>query len=218
MNESSKAENWVTFYDGLNLEDHLYNLSRHRYLISKIVEKKPDLTVEVGCGSGIMSIFLSYLGIEVVVVDIHPGVVKLAIDNTKKFNASLHFILTDALSPLPIRRGIVDIAFSQGVAEHFNNDEIVSFVKNQLNFTDCVILAVPSKYSYGWFGDERMLTDREWRNILKIFSIKDICYYGIELPPSWDYVIKKILTLRPHHIIRPHHIFIEIGKSNPSKD
>jgi len=201
---------WENFYKPLTIENYLYNLSRHRFLFSQILRTNPKKVVEVGIGSGSMSIFLSHLGIDVVGIDNNPTILKMAQENAKKLNADVKFILTDVLKPLPLKNEF-DISFSQGVAEHFTDQQARTFIKNQLDISKRVIISLPNKYYYKSFGDERLLGIDEWKKILRMFNISKICYYGIELP-SKEFALKKILSLRPHHIIKPHHIFIEIQR------
>jgi len=130
-NSYEQKKKWSDFYSSLTIEDHLCNLSRHRFFLTEMLKKKPKRIVEVGVGSATISIFLSHLGIEVIGIDNSREIIEKARKNCVKLNAKVEFILADGLSPLPLRDDF-DIAFSQGVAEHFSDVEIESFVKYQL--------------------------------------------------------------------------------------
>lgn len=207
-----KQIGWSRFYTVLTTEDYLYNVSRHRILLSEIMRQNPKKVIEVGCGSGSMSIFCSHLGISATVVDNNIEVLKKAQENSKRLNANINFILADALKVLPLEDRY-DVAFSQGVAEHFTDENIRKYVKNQLSISKKVIISVPSKYYYKSFGDERLLTIEKWKDILQGFNVTRVCHYGVEIPPSWKkFVFKKFVSFRLHHIWRPHHILIEVKR------
>ena len=63
-----------------------------------------------------------------------------------------------------------DVAFSNGVLEHFKNDEIIKILKEECRIAKFVIFGVPIKYfdekDY-MYGDERYLTKAEWKNLIK---------------------------------------------------
>jgi protein-L-isoaspartate O-methyltransferase len=58
---------WDKFYERkFLLQDYLANLYLHAPLLEEIIKENPQKILEVGIGTGSMSIFLSYLGYEVV--------------------------------------------------------------------------------------------------------------------------------------------------------
>ena len=203
-------DGWSHFYRSFSIEDHVYNLSRHRFLLSRITVKKPRRVLEVGSGSGSLSIFLSTLGLSVVSVDNDYDVLIKAKQNCKKFHGKVEFVLANALAPLRLK-DVFDISFSQGVAEHFTNRQIRLFVANQLAVSRCVILSVPNCYYYRSFGDERLMTCRQWARVLASFNIREIRYYGVEMPRR-GYLRHKLSRLRLMDIVRPHHIYAEIAR------
>ncbi len=206
---NQKTNKWETFYPPLIVEQHLYNLSRHRFLISRIIERKPKHILEVGIGSGSLGIFLSTLGLSVVCADNNTNVLENARNNCQQFNGKVTFILADGLSPLPFN-DIFDVSFSQGVAEHFTDEQIRLFINNQLQISKAVILSVPNSSYYKTF-DERLLTIRQWADILSDFNIKETINYGVEVPGR-SYLKHKMLNLKLTDIIKPHHIYIRIDR------
>ncbi len=207
-----KKNKWPNFYPPLSLEDHLYNISRHRFLLNKIVAKNPRYLLEVGVGSGSLSIFLTTLGLKVVSVDNDYKVLMNAKENCQRFKGKVDFVLADGLKQLPFK-DIFDVSFSQGVAEHFNDDQIRLYVNNQLQISKFAILSVPNCSYWQSFGDERLLTPKQWGKILSIFNLKEIKNYGVEIPGR-SYLRHKLIRLKLMDIFRPHHIYIEIGRES----
>jgi SAM-dependent methyltransferase len=201
---------WSDFYSYLSVDEYLYNLSRHRFLLSCLLKLKPRSVLEAGTGSGSLSIFLSAQGLSVVSIDNDNEVLERAKKNCQQFKGNVNFILTDALNHLPFDDGF-DVAFSQGVAEHFNDEQIRIYVDNQLKVSKTVIISVPNRSYWKSFGDERLLTVREWGAIIRGFNVKQICNYGREVPGR-TYFKHKLMHFRFLDIIRPHHIYIEIER------
>ena len=62
-----------------------------------------------------------------------------------------------------------DVAFSNGVLEHFTDDEIIKILMEEMRIADIVIFGVPIKYFNDdefMHGDERYLTREEWRTLI----------------------------------------------------
>jgi len=58
---------WDKFYERkFLLQNYLANLSLHAPLLEEIIKENPQKILEVGIGTEILSIFLSYLGDEVI--------------------------------------------------------------------------------------------------------------------------------------------------------
>jgi len=68
--------------------------------------------LDVGCGTGFMSMILSELGHDVVGLDISKGMVRVAIEKTKRKNVKIDFKLGDAEN-LPFRDNTFDAVVSR---------------------------------------------------------------------------------------------------------
>jgi len=173
---------------------------------------KPGRVLEVGAGSGSLSIFFSTLGLSAVCADNNADVLETAKINCRRLNGNVTFILADGFSELPFDDEF-DVSFSQGVAEHFTDEQIRLFINNQLKISKKVMLSVPNSSYCQSFGDERLLTVTQWTDILVTFNIKEIKNYGVEIPGR-SFLRHKLSRLKIADIFRPHHIYIEIERKS----
>jgi hypothetical protein len=62
----------------------------------------------------------------------------------------------------------IDIVFSQGLLEHFDDQKIIEIINAQLAFANrAVLFSVPSEeYKNQDYGDERLMSVAEWEAIL----------------------------------------------------
>lgn len=173
---------WGKYYNKIpTLKEYLGNLLTHAEFLEEIIKENPKRILEVGIGTGGMSIFLSHLGYEVIGIDNDRNVLKNAKKLNKKLNGNAKFLYCDAFKlDKKFPKNFFDVVFSQGFFEHFGNEEIKELLNKQLKLAKkAVIFSVPSKY-YGQkdFGNERLMSVKEWRKILKKFPIKSIFEYG----------------------------------------
>ncbi|MBD3295925.1 MAG: methyltransferase domain-containing protein [Candidatus Omnitrophica bacterium] len=172
---------WKDFYQRpAGISEYLENLSVQREFLEEISSRQSGKVLEVGCGSGTMSVFLSHLGFKAIAIDRDEEVLERARRASKDLNGEVDFIRADAFK-LPFADKEFDIAFSQGVLEHFDDEDIVKLLKEQCRVAGCVFLSVPNNfYNHRDFGDERLLSKAEWEKILSGFNIaKSKDYYHI---------------------------------------
>lgn len=169
---------WGEFYsDPASDEDFAHNITIHDIFLAAVMKDKPKKLIEIGSGSGTMAAFLSLKADTVVSIDNDDKVLKTAIDNSKKFNGKAEFKKDDAFN-LSFKENSFDVAFSQGFFEHFSDDDIRKLIKEQLRVARKVVFSVPTVYyRHRDFGNERLLSMRAWRNILKGFKVVDDRYY-----------------------------------------
>jgi SAM-dependent methyltransferase len=188
--------NWGEYYDNkLDLREYLGSLSNHIELFQEIVEKNPDRILEVGSGTGMMSIFLDSLGYKIISIDKDPEVVDQAKANAERFKSSAEFRQEDVLKYEPERS--FDLAFSQGLMEHFDDDQINSIIEKKKELADNIIFSVPS-YMYGRkdFGNERLLTKEAWIEIIEDPNF-EAYYYGSRM----EHILHRFRGLNYRHIV-----------------
>ncbi len=180
-----KMKKWSEFYDlEFNIKDYLGNLNSHSELFYEIIRQSPQKILELGIGSGIMGIFLSWLGYDVVGLDNDFEIIKKARAVSEKLNGKVKYICADAFQIDNIfGKNKFDVVFNNGLLEHFDDSRIRGIVSKQLEIAKTVIITVPSRYFLGRaFGDERFLDIRDWGKILYDFKPIELRYYTASLP------------------------------------
>ena len=195
---------WSRFYDNeYNVEFLISHINNHAILINAVVNKNPKRILEVGIGTGTMSIFLSYLGYDIVGIDNNKMVLERAMALNEKLNGNAKFMYADALKLDSYFSDKFDVVFSQGFFEHFDNETINELIKQQLNVGNTIIFSVPSRfYPRKDFGNERLLKIEEWKKIMMDFNISDAFYYGYRIPIP---IAKQFPA-----ISKPRHIYLEV--------
>jgi len=191
---------WGDYYKNkdLRLPEFLSNLNRHAQFIEKIASLAENKSIlEVGIGSGSMSLFFSWMGFHVTGIDNSESIINQAQTLIDKYGNKniVNFIKTDAFN-LRFEHCQFDVAFSQGFFEHFNDSEIKTLIEQQLFCSKYVALSIPSLwYPNKDFGDERLMKLESWENILSNYSIIDSFYYS-----QTKRHIRHFLTRKPAQI------------------
>lgn len=149
------------FPDGLNLPSEYAYFAKEnmlnfyirlaRYKFAARILKKTDQVLEVGCGSGLGSIFLSQHCKNVLGIDTK----KTEIEEGKKINKreNLVFLHQDLFDFDPSNK--FDVVIALDVIEHLHQETAAKFM-NKISMivkdTGMVILGTPSIYSYSYQG------------------------------------------------------------------
>ncbi len=179
--------NWHKYYQTpLTLEELLRNLYGQRDFLVEIVGLGPRKILEIGTGTGGMSIFLSWLGFDVTGVDVDSQIVDWAKSAATKLNSSAKFEIADGFK-LPYEDNSFDLVFHQGLLEHFSNEEVHRLLSEQLRVAHRVVISVPNHwYPRRDFGNERLLDKNSWEKILSPFRITQSRYYSLKrFPRPW---------------------------------
>ena len=173
----------------------LYNIIAHLEYLMVIFLLRPKLILEVGCGTGTHSCFLSYFNIKCVALEISKEIAILARAYNRRFKGRIYdFVIADAFH-LPFKNDSFDVCFSQGVAEHFKNSDIKNFITAQLKVAKKIIISIPSNnFPYKELGDERLLDTTFWFTLLKdlfrYFSIHFcVRYYRLDLRALKNFIL-----------------------------
>ncbi|OGZ41603.1 MAG: hypothetical protein A3C80_00160 [Candidatus Ryanbacteria bacterium RIFCSPHIGHO2_02_FULL_45_43] len=192
---------WKDFYTKKEVTPHfvLENICVHRALLTEIFKERPRAVLEVGIGTGTMSAFLSLSGIECIGVDNNDAIVTAANGVNKILGAHAIFHKADA-SSLPFKNLYFDIVFSQGFFEHFTDDAIIIFLREQLRVGKKVILSVPNNfYPKKDIGNERLLTKEYWDGFLssnfRMLYSTNYYEFSKEVAGWWNKKIERALVM-----------------------
>lgn len=193
-------------YDHIpTLDENLGNLKIHSKFIQAIIGLEPEKLLEVGTGTGGMSVFLSHIGYEVTSIDNDDKVLRGARELSNSLNSKVEFVKCDAFElDKEFGEEEFDIVFSQGFFEHFDDTEIKRLLNQQLLVGDIVVFSVPSEnYPYREIGNERLLSIVEWKKILKDYDVE-----GFEYASVWTSVSHAIRSFFRRN---PTQICLKIG-------
>ena len=138
---------------------------RFVYKIRQYLPKdKISRIMEPGAGTGYLAIYLSSLGHKVSAIDIDTGFIE---EVNSALQSGLHILKQDIRESLGNESCHFDLIYNIGVMEHFSDEDIIKICKNFKVYSDIFIFAVPNfkiPYSY---GNERYLSKRRWRKLLR---------------------------------------------------
>ena len=132
-------------------------------LINLIKKYSPNKKIiESGCGTGILSTYLASLDYNVTAIDIDKEILGLSKKIAKEYGAkNKPKFKQDSILELNFKEKEFDVSFSNGVLEHFSDDDIILTIKKQLRIAETVIVGIPTKYfndDEAMYGDERFIT------------------------------------------------------------
>jgi hypothetical protein len=176
------SDEWVEW---LKTNAQPYKIQVSNALIQVFLNKLDSMGndfIDWGFGTGYLTIALANRENKVQGLEIRPELLEWAEETAgAEFLSSkgaLSFTLNqDDLKP-------ADIVFSDGLFEHYPDDKIIDIIKEQMAFAKkYVVFNLPSKFyppNWNQFGDERLLTLKEWEDILKPFKTEliELYYYG----------------------------------------
>lgn len=177
---------WSDYYGGQVTPDlYIRNLYGQREFLQTIVETGAKKILEVGAGTGTMSIFLSQLGGAVTTLDNDPKIIEQARLVSGQFGGHNDIIMGDAFH-LSFPNDSFDLVFHQGLLEHFSDERIHELITEQLRVAPVVLLSVPNNfYPRKDFGDERLMGKKQWEQVLAPFKVSLSCNYSLKILPKW---------------------------------
>jgi SAM-dependent methyltransferase len=172
-----QLRSWDSHYSKeMTLQAFVASLIYHWPYILQICLKAKHSAIEIGCGRGVHSIFLSCFVPNVLGIDNNVKLVEKARKNNSKFRGHARFSIRDAFK-LDFAPGTFDVCFSQGFLEHFSDEEIRLLVEKQLRIAKVMVASVPSAlYAVRDRGDERLMRIEDWQQILKDFDTRMFSY------------------------------------------
>lgn len=166
-----RIESWSEFYrEHPTFADAINQVSSHLPLIEQLVGYPRIL--EIGAGTGSLSGFLgSYVSTTVLESD--EKVARNVLHNPLFRSSRVRLVVGDGMR-IPFKDDSFDAVYSQGLWEHFPDDDVHRFVREGLRVARVVFASVPTK----WYphlgnvwrpalrGDESLLGKDGWRRVL----------------------------------------------------
>ncbi|MBB4638663.1 methyltransferase domain-containing protein [Longimicrobium terrae] len=138
----------------------------HWDLIRETVRRAAGSALEVGVGSGAQSALISRWVPHTVTVDNDARIMKAALPNLERFGPRTRVVGADAFR-LPFADQSFGVSLSQGLMEHFSDEQIHGLVREQLRVCRSVVFSVPSdRYPRQDVGNERLMTPAQWAAII----------------------------------------------------
>ena len=166
-------KSWFNYYQK-NKSITISNLLLHWFYLTNILFSRPKKMLEVGCGSADHSLFLKKLipSLNVSLLDIDRRIInRLKKKLTKKIDK---FYFCDLLKRVDLNKKFgqrqYDLIYSQGLMEHFNDQEFIKIIKNLLPYTNKMLHSLPSEnYPTRDFGNEILRSREELEKLRLVF-------------------------------------------------
>lgn len=216
---NNEKSNWGKIYQadvdkkGGNIPYVLGKINKKKKLINLIKKYANKTIIECGSGTSVVSIYLASLGYNVTAIDIEEDVIKLSKKLAKDYfesindnKAKLNFE-KKSIFELGYKKDSFDVAFSNGVLEHFTDEEIVEIIKQQLFTAKITIVGIPTKYfspKEAKYGNERVLELSYWRKLIKDAGGTIIEEAGMDREPF----LKRITNFKKYFKPKPYHLFV----------
>ncbi len=153
--------------------------------VLKVIPQKAQI-LELGAGTGAISALLARQGFNMTAVDCDSKITPIirASFSTLKTSGNLYILNGFELHKQFLPKTF-HLSFSHGVLEHYTDSEIARLLREQFTVAKLVVFIVPTanmskKYRAKGVGDERYLSTKNWRLILKNngFTVKKIFGFG----------------------------------------
>lgn len=156
----------------------------HAGLLRAVLARAPHSVLEVGVGSGAQSALLSRVR-RTITIDNDARIIDAARPNLARFGRGLQVVQADAFA-LPFPDRSIDVACSQGLMEHFDDEAIGALIREQLRVCRSVVFSVPSdRYPRRDVGNERLMPPSSWARIVE--SAVDTSRYRVDArSPRFD--------------------------------
>ena len=171
--------NWLNFYKDKQNDRYLEYIntkySPFLSLLQKEIKKASTKKImEIGCGLGSITKLLT-TNKETIVVDKNESLMNFIDLKAKK-------VVRDITKPFIEK---VDLIHSHGLLEHLSDLQIKQTIREELKCSSLLVHYVPSnKYTNKSFGDERLLTPKQWKEICSPSNIIEF-NNGLDLILIW---------------------------------
>lgn len=126
--------------------------------------REGESVLEIGCGTGGISLLLAKAGRRVTALDIEPETLKFVGGCAKELDVAVELVQADAEKRLPFSDGAFDCVWSSGLLEHYGPEERVSLLRECARVSRRrMIHIVPNAHCLGYRVGKRNQEERgEW--------------------------------------------------------
>lgn len=192
------------------LENYVDDKIKNKKVLINLIKKysKKNKLIESGSGTGVLSTYMASLGYDVTGIDIEENILKLSKKIAKNYNSkNKPNFQKKNIFELNYRKNTFDVSFSNGVLEHFTDEQIIDTLKQQMKIAEIVIFGIPTKYfnqEEAMYGDERYMSYKFWRNLINnaggmILEEKSMHYMNKR---------KRLLNFKKYFRPYPYRIFV----------
>lgn len=125
--------------------------------------------LEIGCGTGISSLWLANNGRNVTALDYTDESIELVRAAANKLHITINTLKFDATKELPFEKKEFDYAFQCGLLEHFDTDEQIRLLRLWSKNCKVMVSMIPNSSSIAYrIGKEIMEKNGSWQWGLEI--------------------------------------------------
>lgn len=216
---SNTKSHWGEIYQkdidkkGGNIPYVLGKINKKKKLCNLVEKYANKNVIECGSGTSVVSIYLATLGYDITAVDIEDDVIKLSKELAKDYYNTLNNCKPKlnfekkSIFELGYEKDSFDVAFSNGVLEHFTDEEIIQIIKQQLYVAKTTIVGIPTKYfesKEAKYGNERVLELSYWRKLIRQSGGIILEEVGMDREP----LLKRLLNYKKYFKPKPYHLFV----------
>ena len=198
-----------------NLENYVDDKIKNKKVLINLIKKYSTnkKIIESGSGTGVLSTYMASIGYDAIGIDIDKKILSLSKKIATKYNSKgKPTFINKSIFELDYKKNSFDVSFSNGVLEHFTDEEIINTLKQQMNIAKIVIFGIPTKYfdqAEAMYGDERYMSYKFWRNLIKeangiILEEKSMHYMNYR---------KRMLNFKKYFRPYPYRIFVIKSKN-----
>lgn len=195
-----------------NAKNYIEDKIKHKQVFIKLLKKyskNNKKLIEAGCGTGIISSYMASKEYDVLGIDIDEEILQLSTNLAKEYFDEDKKLKFEKMSILDMQfsKEEFDVCFSNGVLEHFEDEDIICSLKNQMNISRYVVLGIPTQFfdkTEALYGDERFLPLEYWRYLItksggRILEEKSFHYMNI---------LEKICNIKKIFREKPFRVFV----------
>lgn len=177
MNDYSKPignEEWAKHYniDHLNGVVESVRTGNVQVWAKELCQIIPPTSscLEIGCGTGISSLYLAKNGRKATALDYTSSSIELVSTAASKLCINLRTVQADATKNLPFDNNEFDVIFQCGLLEHFSSQEQIELLKSWKKYSKKMISMIPNASSIPYrIGKALLESSGKWE-------------YGLETP------------------------------------